>query len=81
MMNVAEIYCIPVRRYVVNVAETFYIPTRRYLISDIETFRIPTRRYRMSDTGMCAYQYFNIRQMDTVWDVDSENGCKKNDTD
>ena len=66
-MNVAEIYCISLRRYVVNVAETFYIPTRRYLISDIETFRIPARRYLISDaeTFRIPTRRYLIRMSDT----------------
>lgn len=49
MINVAEIYCIPVRWYRINATEIFCIPTRRYLIRDTEVFRIPVRRYLISD--------------------------------
>ena len=48
-MNVAEIYCIPVRRYVVNDIGIYCIPVRWYLMIDTEVFCIPIRRYLISD--------------------------------
>lgn len=91
LMIDTEVFCIPIRRYLIINTETYCIPIRRYPITDSETFRIPISWYRMNDTGtycipiswyrMCAYQCFNIRQMGTVWDVDSEIGCEKNCTD
>ena len=50
MMNVAEIYCISLRRYVVNDIGIYCIPVRWYLMIDTEVFCIPIRRYLISDT-------------------------------
>ena len=49
MMNVAEIYCISLRRYVVNDIGIYCIPVRCYLMIDTEVFCIPIRRYLISD--------------------------------
>ena len=49
MMNVAEIYCISLRRYVVNDIGIYCIPVRWYLMIDTEVFCIPIRRYLISD--------------------------------
>ena len=49
-MNVAEIYCISLRRYVVNDIGIYCIPVRWYLMIDTGIFRIPIRRYLMIDT-------------------------------
>ncbi len=48
-MNVAEIYCISLRRYVVNDIGIYCIPVRWYLMIDTEVFCIPIRRYLISD--------------------------------
>ena len=48
-MNVAEIYCISLRRYVVNDIGIYCIPVRCYLMIDTEVFCIPIRRYLISD--------------------------------
>ena len=48
-MNVAEIYCISLRRYVVNDIGIYCIPVRWYLMIDTEVFYIPIRRYLISD--------------------------------
>ena len=48
-MNVAEIYCISLRRYVVNDIGVYCIPVRWYLMIDTEVFCIPIRRYLISD--------------------------------
>lgn len=49
MINVAEIYCISLRRYVVNDIGIYCIPVRWYLMIDTEVFCIPIRRYLISD--------------------------------
>ena len=49
MINVAEIYCISLRRYVVNDIGIYCIPVRCYLMIDTEVFCIPIRRYLISD--------------------------------
>ena len=49
MMNVAEIYCISLRRYVVNDIGIYCIPVRWYLMIDTEVFCIPIGRYLISD--------------------------------
>ena len=49
MMNVAEIYCISLRRYVVNDIGIYCIPVRWYLMINTEVFCIPIRRYLISD--------------------------------
>ena len=49
MTNVAEIYCISLRRYVVNDIGIYCIPVRWYLMIDTEVFCIPIRRYLISD--------------------------------
>ena len=49
MMNVAEIYCISLRRNVVNDIGIYCIPVRWYLMIDTEVFCIPIRRYLISD--------------------------------
>lgn len=49
-MNVAEIYCISLRRYVVNDIGIYCIPVRWYLMIDTEVFCIPIRRYLMINT-------------------------------
>ena len=49
MMNVAEIYCISLRRYVVNDIGIYCIPVRCYLMIDTEVFCISIRRYLISD--------------------------------
>ena len=49
MMNVAEIYCISLRRYMVNDIGIYCIPVRWYLMIDTEVFCIPIRRYLISD--------------------------------
>ena len=49
MMNVAEKYCISLRRYVVNDIGIYCIPVRWYLMIDTEVFCIPIRRYLISD--------------------------------
>ena len=48
-MNVAEIYCISLRRYVVNDIGIYCVPVRWYLMIDTEVFCIPIRRYLISD--------------------------------
>ena len=49
MINVAEIYCISLRRYVVTAIGIYCIPVRWYLMIDTEVFCIPIRRYLISD--------------------------------
>ena len=50
MINVAEIYCISLRRYVVNDIGIYCIPVRCYLMIDTEVFCIPIRRYLIINT-------------------------------
>ena len=57
MMNVAEIYCISLRRYVVNDIGIYCIPVRWYLMIDTEVFCIPIRRYLISDTETFTHTY------------------------
>ena len=52
MINVAEIYCIPVRWYLMIDTEVFCIPIRRYLISDAEAYCI-----LISDTETFTHTY------------------------